>query len=117
MIILNYFVAFLFRMPYINNMSNGEIQMTNRSKKYQVKNFVLAAMEAGDTDLEILSELCHKQGKTLVTAKFHIRKYRKVFVESKRTKIVKNLMTGQDIEILASTPYCCNPSLEAYWSM
>jgi len=27
MIILNYFVAFLFRMPYINNMSNGEIQM------------------------------------------------------------------------------------------
>lgn len=91
--------------------------MTNRSKKYQVKNFVLAEMQAGRTDLEILSELCHKMGKTVVTAKFHIRKYRKVYVESMRTKIVKNLMTGEEMEILASTPYCCNPSTETYWSM
>jgi len=98
-------------------MSNGEIQMTNRSKKYQVKNVVLAAMEAGETDLEILSELCHKMGKTLTTAKFHIRKYRKVYVESKRTVVVKSLMTGKDVVILASTPYCCNPASEAYWSM
>lgn len=33
------------------------------------------------------------------------------------TKIVKNLMTGQDIEIAADTPLCCDPSSETYWSM
>ena len=89
----------------------------NRSKKYAIKNFILSAMESGDTDLEILSELCHKMGKKLITAKMQIRNYRKVFVESKRTKIVTNLMTGKQIEILASTPYICNPAMEAYWSM
>jgi hypothetical protein len=56
-------------------------------------------------------------GKKLATAKMQIRNYRKVFVESKRTKIVTNLMTGKQIEILASTPYICNPANEAYWSM
>jgi hypothetical protein len=33
------------------------------------------------------------------------------------TKWVKNLMTGQMIEIAADTPRCCDPSTEAYWSM
>jgi len=33
------------------------------------------------------------------------------------TKIVKNLMTGKDIEIASDTPYCCDPSSERYWSM
>lgn len=32
-------------------------------------------------------------------------------------KIVKNLMTGQDISIPADTPHCCDPSSETYWSM
>ena len=32
-------------------------------------------------------------------------------------KIVKNLMTGKDIEIDADTPWCCNPASESYWSM
>jgi hypothetical protein len=32
-------------------------------------------------------------------------------------KVVKNLMTGQDIEIAEDTPYCCDPSSERYWSM
>jgi hypothetical protein len=91
--------------------------MTVRSKKYEIRNFILSLMEAGDMDLEILSELCHKKGKKLATARMQIRHYRKLFVESKRTKIVKNLMTGKDIEILASTPYVCNPAMEAYWSM
>jgi len=89
----------------------------NRSKKYAIKNFILSAMNRGETDLEILSELTHKMGKKLVTAKMQIRNYRKVFVESKRTKIVTNLMSGKQIEILASTPYICNPAMEAYWSM
>ena len=30
---------------------------------------------------------------------------------------VKNLMTQQDIKIAADTPWSCNPSSEAYWSM
>ena len=33
------------------------------------------------------------------------------------TKIVKNLMTGKDVEIASDTPWCCNPSSETYWSM
>ena len=33
------------------------------------------------------------------------------------TKIVKNLMTGQDVEIDADTPWCCNPASETFWSM
>lgn len=33
------------------------------------------------------------------------------------TKIVKNLMTGQSVEIDHDTPWCCNPASETYWSM
>lgn len=33
-----------------------------------------------------------------------------------KTKIVKNLMTGKDVEIDADTPWSCNPASEAYWS-
>lgn len=32
-------------------------------------------------------------------------------------KKVKNLMTGQDVEIDSNTPRCCDPSSELYWSM
>lgn len=31
--------------------------------------------------------------------------------------VVKNLMTGTDVEINSNTPRCCDPSSEAYWSM
>jgi hypothetical protein len=33
------------------------------------------------------------------------------------TRTVRNLMTGQLVEIAADTPYCCDPSREAFWSM
>jgi hypothetical protein len=33
------------------------------------------------------------------------------------TKIVKNLMTGEDVEIDYRTPRSCDPSSELYWSM
>ncbi len=33
------------------------------------------------------------------------------------TKTVKNLMTGEDVEIASDTPWCCNPASETYWSM
>jgi len=32
-------------------------------------------------------------------------------------KVVKNMMTGELIEIAEDTPYCCDPSQERYWSM
>lgn len=32
-------------------------------------------------------------------------------------KVVRNLMTGKEIEIDVNTPYCCDPSTERYWSM
>jgi len=30
---------------------------------------------------------------------------------------VKNLMSGQDVQIDRDTPWCCNPASETYWSM
>lgn len=33
------------------------------------------------------------------------------------TKTVRNLMTGQLVEIAADTPHCCDPSSETYWTM
>ncbi len=33
------------------------------------------------------------------------------------TKIVKNLMTGELVEIAHDTPRSCDPSSELYWSM
>ena len=33
------------------------------------------------------------------------------------TKVVKNLMTGELIEIATDTPRCCDPSTETYWSI
>lgn len=33
------------------------------------------------------------------------------------TRIVKSLMTGQEVEIAFDTPHCCDPSTETYWSM
>ncbi len=33
------------------------------------------------------------------------------------TKTVRNLMSGQDVEIPYDTPRCCDPSSELYWSM
>lgn len=32
-------------------------------------------------------------------------------------KIVKNLMTGKDVQIAEDTPWCCNPASETFWSM
>jgi hypothetical protein len=32
-------------------------------------------------------------------------------------KKVRNMMTGEEIEIAADTPWCCNPASETYWSM
>lgn len=34
-----------------------------------------------------------------------------------KTKVVKNLMSGKEVEIAEDTPWCCNPSSETYWSM
>jgi len=40
--------------------------------------------------------------------------YYQTFVVHK--KIVKNLMTGKDVEIDSNTPWCCNPASETFWS-
>jgi hypothetical protein len=34
-----------------------------------------------------------------------------------RKTVVKNLMSGQPVEITTDTPHCCDPSSETYWSM
>ncbi len=33
------------------------------------------------------------------------------------TRTVRNLMTGQEVEIAYDTPRSCDPSIELYWSM
>jgi hypothetical protein len=33
-----------------------------------------------------------------------------------KMKTVKNLMTGQDVQIDRDTPWACNPASESYWS-
>jgi hypothetical protein len=33
------------------------------------------------------------------------------------TRVVKSLMTGQDVVIAEDTPWCCNPASESFWSM
>ena len=53
-------------------------------------------MEASDGNLKMMK--VQKVGKT-------------------KTKVVKNLMTGENIEIAEDTPWCCNPSSETFWSM
>jgi len=110
-------VAIIFNVSYINNMSNGEMQMKNRLGHGVVKNAVLSGFRKDESKDEIMSELCHKHGVTLKMAKFYVYKYGKVYAEEIRTKKVKSLMTGQEVEILASTPLACDPSKETYWSM
>ncbi len=34
-----------------------------------------------------------------------------------KTRKVKNLMSGKEVEISVNTPSCCDPSSERYWSM
>ena len=31
-------------------------------------------------------------------------------------RVVKNLLTGEMVEIDSNTPWCCDPSSESYWS-
>lgn len=42
-------------------------------------------------------------------------KYRIMWEQKYKT--VKSLMTGQDVQIAADTPWCCNPASETFWSM
>ena len=88
-----------------------------RHAKNQVRNFVMGSLRQKDTDEVILSELCHKLGLKIGNAKLHLKKAKAQYAEETRTKVVKSLMTGKEIEILASTPLCCNPASETYWSM
>jgi hypothetical protein len=45
-----------------------------------------------------------------------IRSYRPYYLEG-ATKIVRNIMTGEDVVIPADTPWFCSPASESYWSM
>jgi|688.fasta_scaffold120150_6 hypothetical protein len=41
--------------------------------------------------------------------------YYHMFIEQR--KIVRNLMSGKEVEISVNTPRSCDPSSELYWSM
>lgn len=86
--------------------------------KGTVRAFVMKAIRNGDTDFMIVLELCGAEwGLKGPNAKLHVKKGRAQHAEETRTKVVTSLMSGQEVEILASTPHCCDPSTETYWSM
>ena len=88
-----------------------------RSPKGSIRSYIMDYIRKGAEDDFILAGLCHEKGLKVGNAKLHIKKAKAQHAEETRTKVVKNLMTGKEVEILASTPYICNPAMEAYWSM
>lgn len=85
--------------------------------KNEVRNFIIGCLYKEMSDNEIMSELCHKMGLKLGNAKLHLKKRKAEYAELTRKITVKNLMTGQEVEILANTPHCCRVDSETYWSM
>jgi outer membrane protein assembly factor BamD (BamD/ComL family) len=61
-------------------------------------------------EAEMKREVRELQYELYPTSKFRIE-----FHPTMQT--VKNLMTGQDVEIDRDTPWCCNPASETFWSM
>jgi hypothetical protein len=58
------------------------------------------------------TRLCNKAGWSVADLSIIDTKYYQA-----PKMIVKNLMSGKDVEIDADTPWCCNPASETYWSM
>jgi hypothetical protein len=56
-------------------------------------------------------------GRLYVAREFAVCSMEHYDANLRKTKIVKNLMTGADVEIDINTPHCCDPSTETYWSM
>lgn len=62
-----------------------------------------------ENDLAMERDICAKLRADPAYAAYRFEYFPKM-------KTVKNLMTGQDIEIDRDTPWCCNPASESYWS-
>lgn len=67
------------------------------------------------------SEAAAQACKTRLSKKNGYQKFELAVCEQsqlpRRTKKVRNLMSGKMIEIDVNTPHCCDPSSETYWSM
>jgi hypothetical protein len=76
-----------------------------------------------DSDMSLLMNAFQLHGKELELNRYHtnrsskIRSYQSFKPTVVGTMTVKNLMTGENVEIPADTPWCCNPASETYWSM
>lgn len=57
----------------------------------------------------------HREVRELQYQKYPTSKFRIEFFPTMKT--VKNLMTGQYIQIAQNTPRSCDPSSEQFWSM
>ena len=88
-----------------------------RHARNEVRNYIMGELRHFTPEPDIMSELTHRLGLKWGNAKLHMKKAKAQYAEETRTKVVKSLMTGKEIEILASTPLCCNPASETYWSM
>jgi len=62
-----------------------------------------------------LTRACNKDI-TLIKESFEIIDAVHFYTEIEKKKIVKNLMTGKDVEQTVNTPHCLDVSSEAYWS-
>ena len=78
-----------------------------------------------DCDLAVLVGALKQRGYTVKFLSSHTNRQSKIrnyahysyTAPKPQTRIVRNLMTGQPVEIDADTPWCCNPASETYWSM
>ena len=78
-----------------------------------------------DCDLGLLIGALKQRGYTIRFQEGHTNRQSKIrgydtyrYAAPKReTRTVRNLMTGQPVEIDADTPWCCNPASETFWSM
>ena len=50
-------------------------------------------------------------------ADWAVAEYNDYYNNIVKTKKVKSLMSGKEVEISVNTPLCCDPSSETYWSM
>ena len=78
------------------------------------------SVDSAISEVEFLSMLREKEIGSLMPGKladFAVIDRDFFTIPEKEIFEIKNLMTGQDVEIPSDTPWCCNPASETYWSM
>ena len=89
---------------------NWTMYIYKRDRRYTEGQRLVSTTVWTDRDEATMVREVQELAQLYPVAQFHI-----MFCPT--TKTVKNLMTGQDVEIPYDTPRSCDPSSELYWSM